>query len=130
MSEAQIDTRGTIEVEASPRKLALIVLGALAFVVAGYFMTLATVDTPRYSAALIRLLGYVAMGFFGLCGLIGLWRLMTQRGPVITMSPAGFCDVRVSQNIVPWPAIASIGTWTHSGQRIMVLGSSPVRKRN
>jgi hypothetical protein len=125
MPEPQIDTHQTREIAAAPLKLILMVLGALAFVVGGCFMSLATVDTPKYSAAVVRLLGYVAIIFFGLCGLIGVWRLLTQRGPVITVSPEGLRDVRVSHDIVPWPAIASIGTWTHSGQRIMVLGLKP-----
>jgi hypothetical protein len=122
MSEPRIDTSKTLEIGAAPLKLSLIVLGGLAFVVGGYFMTMATEDTARYSASLIRLIGYVAMGFFGLCALLGLWRLLTQRGPVITLSPQGLRDVRVSHDIVPWPAIASIGTWEHSGQRVMVVG--------
>ncbi len=125
MSKPQIDTNATLEITAAPFKLIMLVLGALAFVVAGYFMTLATEDTQRHSAALVRLIGYAAVGFFGLCGFIGIWRLLTQRGPVITLSPMGFRDIRVSHDAVPWPAIASIGTWTHSGQRIMVLSLKP-----
>jgi hypothetical protein len=125
MSEPQIDTSATREIAASPLRLMLMVLGALAFVVAGYFMTLATEDTQRYSATLIQFLGYIAIAFFGLCALIGGWRLLTQRGPVIALSPEGFRDVRVSRDVVRWPAIASIGTWTHSGQRIMVLELKP-----
>jgi hypothetical protein len=122
VSEPSIDPKQTREIPAAPLKLLLLLLGAVAFVLGSYFMTSATVDTDRHSAEKVQLIGYLGLAFFGPCALLIAWRLLTQRGPVITLSPQGFRDVRVSHDVVPWRAIASIGTWTHSGQRIMVLG--------
>jgi hypothetical protein len=125
MSANAVDTRQTVEISGSPTKQLMLALGGLGFVAAGYFMMQAVEDTPKYSAAMIRILGYVTVGFFGFCTLVLLWRVLTQRGPVITLSPQGLCDVRVSSDVVPWPAIEAIKTWEHSGQRVMVVGLKP-----
>lgn len=117
-----IDTSRTTEIAASPAKLALMIALGLGFVAVGYWMTLATVDTPRYSAAMVRALGYLSITVFGFFLLIALWRLLTQRGPVITLSPVGLRDVRVSNDVIPWQAINSLKTWQMSGQQVMVVG--------
>jgi hypothetical protein len=123
--QTPIDTQSRLEIAAAPLKLLLLSLGSLAFVVGGYFMTLATVDTARHSAESVRFWGWVAIIFFGLCGMIGAWRALTQRGTVISLASDGLRDIRVSHDVIPWPAVASITTWEHSGQKVMVVGLHP-----
>ena len=125
MTPPEIDTRKTLEIGASPGKLFLMAFGSLLFVVGGYFMTQATTDSTRYSAELVRFWGYVTIAFFGLCTALLAWRLLTQRGTVITLSPAGLRDVRVSPDTIPWPAVATISTWQHTGQKVMIVGLHP-----
>lgn len=125
MAKPSIDTQKSLEITGAPGKMLLLVFGGLAFVATGYLMTLASEDTYRQSATVVRLIGYVSIAFFGLCALIGMWRLLTLRGPVILISPAGFRDVRVTHDVVPWPAVQSVQTWSHSGQRIMIVALKP-----
>jgi hypothetical protein len=125
MTSLEIDTEKTLEIAASPVKLLLMAFGGLIFVIAGYFMTQATVDTTRASAEVVRVIGYVSIAFFGPVTALIVWRLLTQRGTVITLSPAGLRDVRVSPDIVPWPTIANISTWQHSGQSVMIVALLP-----
>jgi hypothetical protein len=120
-----IDTRATLEIVSAPLKMAGLAALSAAFVVGGWFMSQATVSTSRHSAETVVFWGWAAMIFFGLCLAITLWRLLTQRGPIITLSPAGIRDVRVTHDIVPWPAVANIATWQHSGQNVMVVGLHP-----
>ncbi|MGL4323997.1 MAG: STM3941 family protein [Beijerinckiaceae bacterium] len=101
--------------------MALVVVAGLAFVILGYVMTQITGSTSRQSAESVRFWGYVSMAFFGPVALIGLWRMVTQRGTVITLAPEGLHDRRVTKSFVPWHAIDSIVTWQHARQRIMVL---------
>ena len=65
------------------------------------------------------------MAFFGPVTALLLWRLMTQRGTVITLSPDGLCDIRVSPDVVPWTAIKSLATWQHSGQKVLIVALMP-----
>lgn len=120
-----IDTTLTREIAASPVRLAMMALASTAFVVGGWFMAQATASTTRHSADLINIIGYAAMAVFGLFLVIALHRLITQRGTVITISPAGLTDIRVASDIVPWHAIASLATWENQGQRIMVVSLKP-----
>ncbi len=87
MSRSEIDTTATMEIAASPAKMAVMALAGLAFVVLGYFMTTAAGTTTRYSAESIRFMGYLSIAFFGPVTAIIVWRMFTQRGTVITLSP-------------------------------------------
>jgi hypothetical protein len=120
-----IDTNATLVIEKAPMKLAGAALGSAAFVAAGAFMTQATTGTSRYSADSVVLWGWVTVVFFGFCLLMILWRLLTQQGPIITLSPHGILDVRVTHVVVPWQSVARIFTWSHSGQSIMIVGLHP-----
>jgi hypothetical protein len=68
---------------------------------------------------------FAAAGFFALCTLVIAWRLFTVSGPVLTISPQGIRDTRVTSELISWDAITGIGTWTHNGQRILVLQVTP-----
>lgn len=122
MTTQSIDTDATRAIAASPLKLALLAGLGLGFCVIGWLMTQASESSRRYSPEMLHILGWVTLVFFGACTMIALWRLLTQRGPVITLSPQGLQDVRVSADVVPWTAIETLYTWQHSGQKVMVVG--------
>ena len=61
------------------------------------------------------------MVFFSLCTIVGLWRLIAARGPVVTISPDGIRDTRVAAEFIPWNAVTAISTWKFRGQEAMVL---------
>lgn len=72
-----------------------------------------------------QFIGYVGLVFFGLCTVLIVWRVLTSQGPVVTITPDGIRDTRVAAELIPWTAINNISTWTHSGQKIMVLAVDP-----
>jgi hypothetical protein len=125
MADATIDTSATLEIRNNPWKQLLYVIGAAAFVAVGWFMTQATPSTSRQSAETIRLFGWLSIAFFGFCLLVLAWRLLTQHGPVITLTPAGFHDIRVTHDVVRWSAVQSIGTWQRQGSKVMVVALKP-----
>jgi hypothetical protein len=122
----QIDTTKTIEIAGSPWKMIGLTLGsalmtaACVAIIAGYIPG-ATSDDFRY--------WLVAIGipFFGFCTLLIGWRAFKSSGgaPVVTLSPTGLLDTRVSAAPIPWTAIRDISTWSYKGQKIMVLDVDP-----
>ena len=112
-----MDTARKIAIAGSPTKLAL--LAILGVVMTGLSAVLAFLNLDLGLAA--KIIGWIGTVFFGLCTLIALWRGLMERGPVITISPEGIRDTRVSASVVPWRAITGISTWSFQGQQAMVL---------
>jgi hypothetical protein len=110
----------TIIIESSPAKLLLLVgMGVLMTAVSA-----AVIVLP--DAGLIQQgVGYLGVGFFGLCTGVILWRLLGASGPVITISPQGIWDKRVAADPIPWSAVAGISTWEFRRQKVMVLAMKP-----
>lgn len=75
-------------------------------------------DLPRFA-------GIVGVLFFGACTAVLLRRALAGRAPVVTLTDQGVRDARVSARPVPWTSIESLGTWSHSGQEVLVLKVSP-----
>src|ERR1043166_506969 len=69
--------------------------------------------------------GYAGAALFGLATAIGAWRLVADRGAVLTLTEDGIRDRRISADAIPWRAIAGISTWQYRRQRIMVLAVDP-----
>jgi hypothetical protein len=120
-----VDTSNPIEISPSLWQTAKVALIGAGFVAAGYFMSGATEGTGRYSAETLHWVGYFSMAFFGLGTAVSIWRVFRQRGPWITLSPQGIHDIRVSEDVIPWTAIASLSTWTYARQSIMIVGLKP-----
>lgn len=117
------ETLGTIEIGQSPFKmlglaaLSLVMVGASAFAVFGL--------PGQDRGSLLAFIGIVGMLFFGLCGVAIAWRALAVRGPVVTLSPQGLHDVRVSRLPIPWTAVRTLHTWSFRGQKILVVGVDP-----
>lgn len=125
MADTAIDTSQALEIAYSPLKLVLAAMGCAGFVIAGFWMIGLDAVKGRYSIETAHLVGYLSILFFGAILLLVVWRLITRKGAVLTLSPEGLRDMRVSHDVIPWPAIARISTWQSHGQRIMVLGLHP-----
>jgi hypothetical protein len=77
-----------------------------------------------------QFIGYVGIVFFGLCTGILVWRLLTVRGAVVTITPEGIRDTRIAPELIPWSAITGVSTWQHRGQKVLVLAvDSAVQNR-
>lgn len=111
----------------SKGKNVLLTLGALAFVAGGAWMVSLDADQIR-SAGLLRspllfqVVGWVAIGFFGLCGAIALRKLFDDR-PGLVLHAGGLVDNSsgVSAGAVPWSDIAGFSVFSFSGQRSLVI---------
>jgi hypothetical protein len=69
--------------------------------------------------------GYSGLVFFSFCAAVAIWRLIAQRGAVVTLSPSGLLDRRVTGEPIPWRAIKSISTWQMQRQMVLVVAVDP-----
>ena len=119
-----IDTSKTMEIHGAPLKmiglaiLSLALTALSAAIAAGYIARIDTSDWHYWAAVL----GIV---FFGFTTVTIVWRALTTRGPVVTLTPEGILDTRVTAALIPWNAVRGISTWSQSGGKIMVLDVDP-----
>lgn len=113
-----IDPSATVEIAGSPLKLALLLILGIGMTALGGWMAVA-------AGVVGAIVGVVALVFFGACTVMIFMRLMAGAGTVVTLSPQGIRDVRLSADTVPWPAVETIGTWSMQGQSFVVLGLDP-----
>jgi hypothetical protein len=121
-----IDTNKQLEIAASPWKFVGLGLIGAVLTMVGAVMAFGLIPGSPAAGSFHQFIGYVGFLFFGLCTAILVWRALTSRGPVVTITPDGIRDSRVAWEIIPWTAVLHISTWTHSGQKIMVLAVDPV----
>jgi hypothetical protein len=121
------DTSQTLQIEASPTKLlGLAGLGVLMTAVSVFTTFIPADALPRWvSHEEAAIMGWIGAVFFALCTVLALWRLFTERGPVITISPQGIRDTRITDEFIPWSAITNISTWEFRNQKAMVLAVKP-----
>lgn len=118
---------GTKTVALSRKKFLLLIAGSLAFVALGYWLfTLdnATIqDGQRYrSPVVVHGVGAVAMGFFGLTLIIGVWKLFDLR-PGLVLSDSGLLDNSSGfpVGLVPWADITGLVEYQSYKQRFLVV---------
>lgn len=70
-------------------------------------------------------IGWFGLIFFGLCGLVLVWRAMTTRGPTLVLAPAGLLDTRVSVRPIPWRDVRGLSTWVYRNNKIMIVDVAP-----
>jgi hypothetical protein len=115
------DTSRTLEIESSPTKLLVLVgIGVLMTATSAWVALL-----PGKLSIVAMIVGYLGIAFFGLCAVVAVWRLLTARGPVITISPEGIRDTRLAAALIPWSVVTGISTWEFRRQKVMVLAISP-----
>lgn len=109
-----------LEIAGSPAKLLLMAAGGTAFVALGVWLLTLEPQTARNTFA-----GYASIIFFGAITCLILFRLVNQRGPVITLTPQGFHDVRVTNAPVPWQAVDAVSVWESHGQPAVIVKLKP-----
>ncbi len=124
-----MDRSATLFIGVSPWRMLLIAAGAFAMAGLSALIAFHLVSTERITATQ-QVAAVVGVPFFGLCGLVAVWRVAGLRGPVVTLSPEGFRDVRVAPDLIPWSAIRAVTTWQHRRQRAMVLAIRPEVERS
>lgn len=119
-----IDTKQTYAFGQSPWKMGLIVLGCIGFVAASALMIIGVIDGRRFGLD-ASTVGWIGAIVFGAFLLLALWRLIGTRGPVVTVSPRGLHDTRISRKVIPWSAVRAVSTWEMSKQKIIVVAVTP-----
>lgn len=120
-----IDTNQRLDIAASPWQLVGLGLTGAGMTALGGALAFRLLPNGPAAGSLGQFVGYAAILFFSLCTGILLWRALTARGPVVTMTLHGIRDSRVATDFIPWTAVRHISTWTNSGQKIMVLAVDP-----
>jgi hypothetical protein len=124
MADTTIDATRTIEFHASPaRLLTLLAFSASSTGIAAILAFRLFPTMPSDPAAVAA--GYSGVVFFSFCAAVAIWRLIGQRGAIITVSPEGLRDVRVAADLIPWRAVKSISTWQMQRQMVLVLAVDP-----
>ncbi len=119
-----IDTRQTHAFRQSPWQMILFALGAGAFVAAGVLMMTGVIALEG-KRAVYQLAGAAGAAFFGLCLVFIIWRLLSMRGPVVTITPEGIRDTRIAASVIPWTAIERVSTWEAYKQKMVVVSVPP-----
>ena len=121
------DTLRVVDIEQSPGRAVILFL--VGVVMTALSATVFWFPADEFPEGLQRLFGVVGVVFFGLCTSILLWRLVTVRGPVVTIAPEGLRDRRIAAEFIPWDAVESVTTWSLQGQRIIVIAVKPEVER-
>jgi hypothetical protein len=67
---------------------------------------------------------WLAAPLFGLCGFMLLLRAF-DRSVIVSISPAGVRDTRISEDVIPWSAIRGVTVGSLKGQRFITLAIDP-----
>lgn len=121
-------------IELSKVKIVLLVIGALAFVGGGaWFLSLDAEFIKSQgmlrSPTLIYGLGVVSIAFFGLCGLVGIRKLL-DRSPGLIVNSEGLVDNSsgVSAGFIPWSEVVGIEEFEVQKQKLIYLQVSNPNK--
>ena len=118
-----IDTTRTIEIKQSPWEMLKLLAIGIGFIATCLFIT--------YQGTFVYLIiGIFGLVFFGALTLFVIWRLLTQFGAVVTITPAGVRNKQDAADMVPWRDIAGISRWSIYEQPAIILEVRPeVEKR-
>ena len=120
----KVDDARMVEIEGSPVKMLALLLAGVLMTALSIAIAVPLIESPRITS-FVQFVGYIGVPFFGLCTGMIFWRLLTMRGPVVTIAPQGIRDRRVAAELIPWKAIRGISTWEHGRQKVMVLNVDP-----
>jgi hypothetical protein len=104
-------------------RIALLIFLALGFVAAGLWMGGVFGPAPtssRYPPAVVPVIGWSSVAFFGLGALVLVKRLVDRREQV-RIGPAGVRSAQWSDQTIPWSEIVDVTTWAYKGQKAIVL---------
>ena len=117
-----------IEIQLSNYKLVILLLGSVFFIGFGIWFQYLAVDPPVFSFPLLsqpilyRLLGLLAILFFGFCGLFAA-RKLQDRAPGLIISEEGITDnsSAVPGGLIPWEDITEVKEAGAMDQRFIML---------
>ena len=60
--------------------------------------------------------GVLTIATFGTFALVGIWRLLTQKGPEVTVAPEFLTDIKISKKPIPWSLVTAISSYEFQGR--------------
>lgn len=122
-----VDTSLVREIEQDPTKMVWLVLGAMLFIAAGYWLVVGDFsNTPR--GAIAPYAGWAGIVFAGAGGLVIIYRLI-RPGLPLTLSPLGIRTARM-QEFLPWVNVRSVTEEQAAKQKFVALAYYPVVAAN
>jgi hypothetical protein len=112
-----VDTGNTVEIRASPFRLLLLGCGGLAAAVLSYAIARTYAGTGSFR----EFIGWVGVVFCGLVVLVAVWRALRMRQPMLTLAPAGFRDIRIASQFIPWSAVENLSIWRYRNTKTVVV---------
>ncbi len=91
----------------------------------GMIMTGTSVFIAAQDSFLSRAVGYIGATFFGIVTGSSIWRLLTARGPVVTITSQGIRDTRVAEELIPWGSVLAVESVEMERQKFTVLTVEP-----
>ena len=125
----EIDTSEVRHVYSSPSKL--VGLTILSVLLAAICVWVATHDGiyDRFGT-ITTIVGWFGFAFFGLGAILIFTQLFKMKDAVISMSPEGLFDRRISADTIPWAVVQSLGTFDVMGTEMLVVSVDPEFENN
>jgi hypothetical protein len=116
----------TVEIGYSPATMIMLAVGSVVMAAATGLIAFGVVPDRRGGpGSFHEFLAYVGLVLFSLAAALVLWRLVTTRGPVVTLTATGIRDVRIAADEIAWSAIHAIGEGQIHRQQFLVLAVDP-----
>jgi hypothetical protein len=114
--------KGRVAIPLNKRKLVVLVLAALGFVVVGVMVWLLADAIPGLGSLLIKGAAVLVVGFCGLCGAYGLLKLF-DTAPGLVLDQQGIIDnsSAVAAGRIRWDEITEIRFSTLEGQQFLTV---------
>ena len=119
----KLDTSKSMAFEKSKMQLFALALGGIVFVLIGIWLVRGGAVTRKGEWTI--LFGWVSIVFFGVATLLILRRLVSPARTVLTLSPEGFCDTRISKETIPWSSVLTISTWEMRSSKFVIVLLEP-----
>ena len=120
-----IDTTQTHSFDGSRFKLLLTLLGCLAFAALGLYLINGEAEILYRFDISATLVGWITLIVFGLFGAIAAAQFFADATAMLTISPEGFHDRRMTDEMVPWSAVRSVDAFRMSGQKMVLAAIHP-----
>jgi hypothetical protein len=70
--------------------------------------------------------GYLGLAVSGIATFRALWRLVSNREPVLFITRVGIRDTRIADDTISWRSVRDISVWEFRSRKIVVLKLDPL----
>ena len=74
----------------------------------------------------VEVIAFLAFAFFSSGAVLGVWPVLTSKGPVVTLTQTGITDLRIAPEEIPWTAIRYVSEWEFRKMRTIALNVDPI----